>query len=1189
MPRTISSSTATGVTLSNPSLDNPATILFGASVAPTVADALYGTNAYAWSISNLGTLRNTFATAPKNPGIASYSGIGLAAYGTIVNGNSNNGAALISAIRGTAIQIGGSGTVTNFASISGYNAGIAFGLGGTVVNASPAARIDGYFAGIVANGGTGQITNLGTITAGGKGSFGVELKAGGTVTNGTVGGNAFIYATGGVVGYAAPTTVTNLGTISAGPTGGVKLTGGGSVLNGASGATAALIVAVAGGTGVQLTGGTPAVNNFGTIKGTTGVLLGSAGTVTNQGTIAGGNTGYAVSLPVGGYLANAAAAQITSTGNAVVARSVLTLNNAGIINATSSTSDAAYLLGGTIINAGSGTISAATAVALGTLTATINNAGTITGAQIGITSAANASSADRIVNTGTITSTGTGTASFGVNLTNGGTVINGLGAPAARIGAGFDAVKIAGAPGLVANYGQIVGSASGAVGVYLGAGGTLVNGIKGSTLGTITGGSRTFGALITASNASIPVYVGNFGLISAAIGLGVINLVSTVTNGGTIAGNVSYGAAVEMNNGGLLTNLAGGQINGIGGGVRFFTAGTIVNAGTISGSSGGASYYGIMLQAGGIVSNGTQGGPGLISASVGITTVGAATVTNAATIIGTGGTAVAFSGSAAHRLVVLPGAVFGTGNAGATGRVTAPTSAANVIELAGTAGSMGTIANFASFFTGFQSVTIDPGASWAFTGADTVQNLTNAGSLTLSSVAAAAFGALTNNASVVIATPNVNVTAASLGGTGSLILAGGTLEVTGSDAAGIAFGPLGTPAGTLRLDIPTLNTGTVTGFAKGDLINFPLLAHATTDTATLLAGNTLHIATSNGGSFNLTLAPTDNFTGATFTLAADASGSDLTVACFAEGTRIETPDGPVAVEHLTIGTLVLTADGRHAPVAWLGHRRLDCRRHPRPHDVLPVRIRAGAFAPGLPVADLVLSPDHAVLLPEADVLTPVRYLMNGATILQQPADNITYWHVELAAHDIILAEGLACETYLDTGNRHAFVEGGAPLALHPDFARATWASQACRTLVLDGPIVAGARRRLLNRALAAGHARTDDPGLVVLADGRPLAATRAGDWLLFDLPPNTDALRLLSRHWTPADHRPQSPDQRRLGIAIRRIELDGQPQPAQTGPGWHGAEPDRQWTDGDAMLPIGGACQLAIELIRDGRFWREAA
>jgi hypothetical protein len=106
-------------------------------------------------------------------------------------------------------------------------------------------------------------------------------------------------------------------------------------------------------------------------------------------------------------------------------------------------------------------------------------------------------------------------------------------------------------------------------------------------------------------------------------------------------------------------------------------------------------------------------------------------------------------------------------------------------------------------------------------------------------------------------------------------------------------------------------------------------------------------------------------------------------------------------------------------VRWLGHRRVDCRRHPRPGDAWPIRVRAGAFGENLPHRDLSLSPDHAVFVAPG-LLVPVRYLINDATIVQEPVDAITYWHVELPTHDVLLAEGLPVESYLDTGNRGAF-------------------------------------------------------------------------------------------------------------------------------------------------------------------------
>ena len=94
----------------------------------------------------------------------------------------------------------------------------------------------------------------------------------------------------------------------------------------------------------------------------------------------------------------------------------------------------------------------------------------------------------------------------------------------------------------------------------------------------------------------------------------------------------------------------------------------------------------------------------------------------------------------------------------------------------------------------------------------------------------------------------------------------------------------------------------------------------------------------------------------------ELTGTGFDVPCYVTGTRIATPDGERAVESLAEGVLVVTASGKTRPIVWIGHRRVDCRRHPRPWDVLPVRISAGAFGPAQPRRDLVLSPDHAVFV-----------------------------------------------------------------------------------------------------------------------------------------------------------------------------------------------------------------------------------
>jgi hypothetical protein len=326
---------------------------------------------------------------------------------------------------------------------------------------------------------------------------------------------------------------------------------------------------------------------------------------------------------------------------------------------------------------------------------------------------------------------------------------------------------------------------------------------------------------------------------------------------------------------------------------------------------------------------------------------------------------------------------------------------------------------------------------------------------------------------------------------------------------------------------------------------------------------------------------------------ADGPVSVNSLACFAGGTRIATPGGAVAVEALVAGDPVCSAFGGTAPVAWIGHRDVACARHPHPSDVHPVRVRAAAFGPGLPVRDLFLSPDHAVFV--NGVLIPVRHLVNGRTIAQVPASHITYYHVELPVHDVVLAEGLPCESYLDTGNRGAFANGNGALHLHPDFALRIWDSQACARLVCGGAELAEARRLLLANAMALGHRTTDDPNLLVVADGRVLHAEVLGTTHRIRLPAQVDSIQLVSRSAAPAELGHAGADQRRLGVAISRLALGGETIPL-TDPrltvGWYDFEHGPtdaawRWTDGSAGLIVAGSGVLELELAITGRYWLE--
>jgi hypothetical protein len=361
--------------------------------------------------------------------------------------------------------------------------------------------------------------------------------------------------------------------------------------------------------------------------------------------------------------------------------------------------------------------------------------------------------------------------------------------------------------------------------------------------------------------------------------------------------------------------------------------------------------------------------------------------------------------------------------------------------------------------------------------------------------------------------------------------------------------------------LPTDAAGTLSG---------PGLSQSGTGTYTLTAGSPGAVTTAlealrftgsaSGGNVTLELSAFDG------TATVNNYDTTLSVACFAAGTRLAGRFGTVPVEALRAGDALCTVRGVET-VRWIGHRTLDCARHPRPWDVLPVRVAKGAFAPGVPSRAVLLSPDHAVFT--CGVLIPVRYLVNGTTIRREHRSRVTYFHVELARHGIVFAEGLPCESYLDTGNRAAFANGGTVVAAHPDYARAVWREGGCAPLVVAGATLRAARGRLLARAEVLGFATTPDAGLVLLANGRPVAGEPDGDWTRFTVG-NAARLLLFSRAAVPAELLAEAGDERRLGVGVRALVLDGVSvalDDDRLGEGWHKPEEGWRWTDGGAVLP----------------------
>ena len=200
------------------------------------------------------------------------------------------------------------------------------------------------------------------------------------------------------------------------------------------------------------------------------------------------------------------------------------------------------------------------------------------------------------------------------------------------------------------------------------------------------------------------------------------------------------------------------------------------------------------------------------------------------------------------------------------------------------------------------------------------------------------------------------------------------------------------------------------------------------------------------------------------------------IPCFAHGTAILTPRGPVAVEALAEGDAVLTvreSGPSERRVLWVGQRSYGTMA-PLPERLRPVLIRAGAFGPGVPERDLRLSPGQAIFA--ENHLIEAKHLINGATIVRDAAcRTVTYHHIALDAHDILLAESLPAESYIDCGGgRTSFIDStvanGKLILLRPDIA-AKVEALGCAPLAEPGSDALLKVRALLDKqASRAGYA-----------------------------------------------------------------------------------------------------------------------
>jgi hypothetical protein len=145
------------------------------------------------------------------------------------------------------------------------------------------------------------------------------------------------------------------------------------------------------------------------------------------------------------------------------------------------------------------------------------------------------------------------------------------------------------------------------------------------------------------------------------------------------------------------------------------------------------------------------------------------------------------------------------------------------------------------------------------------------------------------------------------------------------------------------------------------------------------------------------------------------------IVCFTAGTRIMTARGPVAVEELLPGELVLTRDNGAQPLRWVGQRHLSYNELLARPALQPVRIGPGALGAEGPERSMLVSPQHRVLIEgaraemyfgESEVLVPAKYLTDLAEVTRAlPAEGVTYVHILFDQHEIVLSDGIWTESF----------------------------------------------------------------------------------------------------------------------------------------------------------------------------------
>ncbi|WP_317054827.1 Hint domain-containing protein [Roseovarius rhodophyticola] len=183
-----------------------------------------------------------------------------------------------------------------------------------------------------------------------------------------------------------------------------------------------------------------------------------------------------------------------------------------------------------------------------------------------------------------------------------------------------------------------------------------------------------------------------------------------------------------------------------------------------------------------------------------------------------------------------------------------------------------------------------------------------------------------------------------------------------------------------------------------------------------------------GGSLRVTFTSADQEDG--FVTFFDADGNETgeaefsnienVIPCFTPGMVIATPTGERLVEDLQVGDRVITRDNGLQEIRWIGQRDLTKQELRQAPHLKPVLIRAGSLGHGLPERDMLVSPQHRLLLAseksslyfeEREVLAAAKHLTHKAGVEVVEASSVSYVHFMFDRHEVVLSNGSWTESF----------------------------------------------------------------------------------------------------------------------------------------------------------------------------------